>query len=113
VWKPNFLRWSAGLTTDVRGNASAHGDNRSPLKVGKLSPGKSVRFTYLLLSSKHARLSRINKFLFQTCSAIAGELKKSEVFFDLTLFGVFELARLIVRFYHVASFIVNANHSIV
>ena len=31
-WKLNFLRWAAGLTTDVRENASAHGDNQSPLK---------------------------------------------------------------------------------
>ncbi len=31
VWKLNFLRWSAGLTTDIRENASAHGDNPSPI----------------------------------------------------------------------------------
>jgi hypothetical protein len=31
VWgKLRFLRWAAGLTTDVRENASAHGDNQSP-----------------------------------------------------------------------------------
>jgi hypothetical protein len=28
VWKLNFLRWTAGLTIDIRENASAHGDNR-------------------------------------------------------------------------------------
>jgi len=32
-WKLNFLRWTAGLTTDVRENASTHGDNRSPLEA--------------------------------------------------------------------------------
>jgi hypothetical protein len=37
MYKLNFLRWAAGLTADIRENASAHGDNRSPLKVAKLS----------------------------------------------------------------------------
>jgi hypothetical protein len=32
-WKLNFLRWTAGLTTDVRENASAHGDNYRRLKL--------------------------------------------------------------------------------
>ncbi len=37
----NFLRWAAGLTTDVCENASAHGDDRSPLTVVNL-PEKNV-----------------------------------------------------------------------
>jgi hypothetical protein len=36
-WGLNFLRWAAGLTTDVCENASAHGDDRSPLKSAKPS----------------------------------------------------------------------------
>src|SRR5438093_1102369 len=50
-WKLNFLRWAAGLTTDVRENASAHGDNRSPLKVARPSWGERVRFASSLLRS--------------------------------------------------------------
>ena len=34
-----FLTLAAGFMTDVRENASSHGDNRSPLKVTKLSSG--------------------------------------------------------------------------
>ena len=44
VWKLRFLGWIAGLTTDVREYASAHGDKRSPLKGAKLSSGERVRF---------------------------------------------------------------------
>jgi len=38
----NFLRWAAGLTADARENASAHGDNRSPLKVFLNLPEENV-----------------------------------------------------------------------
>jgi len=50
------LRWAIDLTTDVRENASAHGDNRSPLKVVKSFLRRTCPICALLSSLERARL---------------------------------------------------------
>jgi len=50
------LRWAIDLTTDVRENASAHGDNRSPLKVVKPFLRRTCPICVLLSSLERARL---------------------------------------------------------